>query len=301
MLKDKRTPIMFLRKSFFTLFLVILQTFNAQRRKADTLYVYEKVIIYDTIYLEKALKIKPKDLIANVASKIGGNEINLSNFTIKDEVKGIPVFTAKKIQFGVEIGTGLKNSSWAKESTKNSSQFGISAGLWISRPIINKFSLMLSAHASHWNSTFNFDANKADTWLNGYYFTHDSQPLLFQRFNNKHFEYALQLKLLYEWKKFRPFVGILANKNIYKMQFLTPENNILNKQEDFTSNQLNIGYSFGIQYKALKKWMLFLDYQEYKMKNVSLKNSSYNFDIFKTNNTFAERKINFGISYIISG
>lgn len=39
----------------------------------------------------------------------------------------------------------------------------------------------------------------------------------------------------------------------------------------------------------------------YKMKNVSLKNSAYNFEIFKTNNTFAERKINLGISYVISG
>jgi hypothetical protein len=292
---------MFLRKSFFILFLAILQTFNAQKRKADTLYVYEKVIIYDTIYLEKALKIQSKDLVINPSSKIGGNELNLSDFIIRDEVKGIPVFAAKKFQFGVEVGAGLKKSSWAKESVKNSSQLGISAGLWISRPIINKFSLMLSAHVYHWNSTFNLDANKTDTWLNGYYFTGDTQPLLFQNFNNKHFEYALQLKLLYQLKNFQPFIGILANKNIYKMQFLTPENNILSKQEDFTSNQLNIGYALGIQYKALKKWILFLDYQEYKMNNVSLKNNAYNFDIFKTNNTFAERKINFGISYIISG
>jgi hypothetical protein len=35
------------------------------------------------------------------------------------------------------------------------------------------------------------------------------------------------------------------------------------------------------------------------MRNISLKNSSFNFDIFKTNNTFAERKINRKISYPI--
>jgi hypothetical protein len=54
MLKDK--IIMSFRKSIFIVFLGILQLFNAQRKKADTLYVYEKVIVYDTVYLEKALK-----------------------------------------------------------------------------------------------------------------------------------------------------------------------------------------------------------------------------------------------------
>lgn len=37
-----------------------------------------------------------------------------------------------------------------------------------------------------------------------------------------------------------------------------------------------------------------------KIRNISLKNPAFNFDIFKTNNTFAERKINLGISYTIS-
>lgn len=292
---------MFLKKSFFLILLAVIQIFNAQRRKADTLYVYEKVIIYDTVYLEKALKIQLKDFSFPSSSIIPGKELADISST-KDEAKGIAVlYTKKKFQFGAEIGTGLKNSNWARESEKSHSQFGINAGLWISRPIINKFSLMLSAHIYHWNSTFNLDANKQDTWLNGFYFTEDAQPLLFQKFNNKHFEYALQLKLLYDWKNVRPFIGILVNKNRYKMQFLAPENNHLSKLENFTTEQFNLGYSIGIQYKTLKKWILSLEYQEYKMNNVSLKNSSYNFDIFQTNNTFAERKINFGISYIISG
>lgn len=300
MLKDKRITTMFLKKSILILLLALLQTFNAQRKKADTLYVYEKVIIYDTIYLEKAIKIQPKGLSLHSSPVITGKEL-ANIISTKDETQGVPVYMMKKFQFGIEIGTGLKNSSWAKDPNKNNSQFGLNAGLWVSRSLIHNFSLMLSAHVYHWNSTIDLDANKEDTWLNGYYFTENSQPLLFQKFNNKHFEYALQLKLLYTWKNFHPFIGLLANKNIYKMQFLVPENLILTKQEDFTSNQPNFGYTMGIQYKALKKWMLSLEYQEYKMDNVSLKNSSYNFDIFKTNNTFAERKINFGISYIISG
>lgn len=298
MLKDKRL-VMFLKNSYFILFLIIVQTFNAQRKKTDTLYIYEKVIIYDTIYLEKALKLQPKDLALR-SSSVTGKEL-AGKDPVRNEVKGLNVSVSKKIRFGAELGTGLKSSTWAKESSKKSSQFGINAGLWISKPIISKFSLMLSAHVYQWSSTFALDANKEDTWLNGYYFTDDHQPLLFQRFNNKHTEYAVQLKLLYDWKNFRPFIGFLANQNLYKMQFLVPENDVLNKTDYFKTNQVNFGFSIGAQYKFMKKFLVSVEYQEYQMKNISLKNSSFNFDIFKTNNTFAERKINLGISYCISG
>lgn len=99
----------------------------------------------------------------------------------------------------------------------------------------------------------------------------------------------------------RPFAGILINRNTYKMQFLVPENNVLNRLDDFKTNQTHLGFSFGAQYRLFSRFLLSLEYQQYTMKNVSLKNSSMDFDIFKMNNTFAERKINFGIAYVISG
>ncbi|WP_223605908.1 hypothetical protein [Chryseobacterium sp. OSA05B] len=301
MLRDK--PIMPVTKLIFIISFLILYPLNAQRKKTDTLYVYEKVIVYDTVYLEKAIKVKPvgiysKPLVitdTNIVPEVSG----FKYITILDTTKGLKIKTIK-FDFGVEAGMGLKNSSWAKESSENRQQPGFNAGIWISRSIYKRFSMMLSAHFYYWNSTFDLDANKAETWLDGYYFTEDRQPLLFQKFNDKHLEYALQLKLFYEWKKFRPFIGILANQNVYKMQFMVPENNVLNKLDDFKSKEINFGYSFGIQYRIMRKFLLSLEYQEYKMRNISLKNSAFNFDIFKTNNTFAERKINLGISYTIS-
>ncbi|PIF46828.1 outer membrane protein with beta-barrel domain [Chryseobacterium sp. 52] len=289
------------KKLVFIIFLLSLELVNAQRKKTDTVYVYEKVIVYDTVYLEKALKIKTNDLHfkPRVFNEAAIRELSFFDFHIIDTTKGLLIPT-RKFELGVEAGIGLKNSNWAKESSDNRQQTGFNAGIWISRNVFKRFSLMLSAHVYYWNSTFDLDANKEETWLDGYYFTEDHQPLLFQKFNDKHLEYAMQLKLFYEWKKFRPFIGFLANQNIYKMQFMVPENNVLNKLDDFKSQQINFGYSFGVQYRIMQKLLLSLEYQEYTMKNISLKNSSFNFDIFKTNNTFAERKINLGISYRIS-
>ncbi|WP_435525456.1 hypothetical protein [Chryseobacterium indoltheticum] len=110
----------------------------------------------------------------------------------------------------------------------------------------------------------------------------------------------MQLKAIYEWKTCGLLWGFLANKNNYKMQFLVPENNVLNKLDDFKSSQINFGFSLGLQYRIFTRFLIDVEYQYYKIKNLSLKNSSFDFDIFKTNNTFAERKISLGISYFIS-
>lgn len=299
MLKDKSIFFIPLQKIAVLLILCMLYPLNAQRKKKDTVYVYEKVIVRDTIYLEKALKIQPKGLSLNLP------EIAMpqpeETFFIRDEVKGITVSISKRIEFGIEAGTGMKRSSWAIDPSGKKTQSGFSVGIWASKPIYKRFSLLLSAHLYYWNSTFDLDGTKEDTWLNGYYFTDDHQPLLFQKFNNKHIEYAAQLKILYEWKNIRPFIGFLANRNSYTMQFLVPENNVLNKSDDFKTNQINFGFTLGLQYRIMRKFLISVEYQEYKMKNISLKNSSFNFDIFKTNNTFAERKINLGISYSVSG
>lgn len=293
---------MLLRKIILLFSVIVFAQTFAQRKKTDTIYVYEKVIVYDTIYLEKAIRLKPAFLTFSPL-QIQHKEIN-SNHQIVDKTEleeQIKKTSNTGFKYGIQGGIGFKNANWAENISGKQQQFGQNLGIWISKSIINpNFSLMLSANVFHWNSTFDLDANKEETYLNGFYFSEDNQPLLFQRFNNKHFEYVFELKAIYEWRKIRPFVGFLANKNIYKMQFLVPENNILNKLDDFKTNKINFGYSLGIQYRIFNRFMIDLEYQHYKIRNLSLKNSSFDFDIFKTNNTFAERKISLGISYFIS-
>lgn len=296
---------MILGKIFFLFFILFMSFSPAQRRKkVDTVYVYENVVVYDTVYLMKPVKFKPNDLIfqiPKVEEKFFVRNIFKEQLEKERAKNRIRKQKINIFEYGIEAGIGLKKSDWAKTVSSDKPQFGENLGIWISKNILPRTSILFSANVYHWNSTIDIDANKDDSALNGFYFTEDHQPLLFQRFNNKHLDYTLQLKLLYEWKNLRPFAGILVNQNTYKMQFLVPENNVLAKMDDFKSTQTCLGFSFGLQYKFFRKILLSLEYQQYRMKNISLKNSSFDFDIFQTNNTFAERKINFGISYIISG
>lgn len=287
---------MFLRKAAFFILIILSQFSQAQRKKkTDTVYVYEKVIVYDTIYLEKPLLIKFRD-IAFPALAIADKKIIQFNPKIR-KTRTQKYIRRATFHYGAEAGMGLKSNSWSKEFS-DKLQWGETIGIWAEKNITDtRLSFMMAFNLYHWNSSLDLDANKDNSSFNGYYFTEDNEPLVFQRFNNRHFEYALHMKLFYEWKNIRPYAGISMNRNTYKMQFLVPENNTW---DDFKTHKVNLGFSFGLQYRFLKKIILTADYQHYKIKNVSLKNSSFDFDIFKTNNTFAERKINLGVSYMFS-
>lgn len=297
---------MIFKKILFLLLILLISFFHSQRRKkVDTVYVYEKVVVYDTIYLLKPVRFTPNGPLFSepkVEEKFFVRNIYKEELEKQRTKNRIRKQRFGIFEYGIEGGLGIKNSSWIKAISTERAQVGENFNIWISKKIFSpQIYLLLSAGIWHWNSTFDLDANQDDTILNGFYFTRDGQPLLFQKFNNKHFEYSAQLKFLYEWKNIRPFAGILLNHNTYKMQFLVPENNILSKMDDFKSDQTNFGFILGVQYRLMRKVYLSLEYQQYNMKNLSLKNSTFDFDIFKTNNTFAERKINFGISYVISG
>lgn len=144
------------------------------------------MIVYDTIYLEKAVKLRPASLIFS-SFQIQAKEIkNIQQNTNKEELEEqLKKISNNKLQFGIQAGIGLKKASWAENLSDKNLQFGQNLGIWISKSIINpNFSLILSANISRWNSTFDLDANKEETYLEGFYFSEDDQPLLFQRFNN---------------------------------------------------------------------------------------------------------------------
>lgn len=250
--------------------------------------------------MPKPIRLQKKDIIRKY-DKIDIAKVNFTTIKSINPPKIVEKKAkTKNLNFGLEAGVSLKNSSWMNKISSKK-QFGEYLGFWISQDLFTKkITILLSAKLFNFHSTFNLDANKEDTFLNGYYFTKDNQPLLFQRFNNKHFDSNISLKIVYNWNKTQPYFGILFNKNTYKIQFLVPENKILNKLDNFKSNNTNFGISTGIIFNLNENISLNLEYQSYKIKNITLKNASFNFDIFRSNNTFVERKIGLGILYNFS-
>jgi len=106
---------MLLRKIILLFSVIFFTSAFAQRKKTDTIYVYEKVIVYDTIYLEKAIKLKPANLMLSSLEieEEEIKEINRSNNQKKLEEQ-IKKLRTKSFQYGIQAGIGFKKASWAE-------------------------------------------------------------------------------------------------------------------------------------------------------------------------------------------
>jgi len=143
-----------------------MSIFHAQKRKkVDTVYLYENVVVYDTVYLLKPIPIKPNELLLlkpKVEEKFVRNIYNeelekqLTKKRIRKQRYGI-------FEYGIEAGFGIKNSGWTRAISTERVQFGENVNIWVSRNIFSpQVFMMLSAGIYHWNSSFDLDANKED-------------------------------------------------------------------------------------------------------------------------------------------
>lgn len=116
---------MLLRKIILLFSVIFITSTFAQRKKTDTIYVYEKVIVYDTVYLEKAIKLKPANLKFS-SLEIEEEEIKEINLNIdKEELEEqIKKLRTKRFQYGIQAGIGFKKASWAKFSSEKTSISG---------------------------------------------------------------------------------------------------------------------------------------------------------------------------------
>lgn len=107
---------MLLRKIILLFSVIFITSTFAQRKKTDTIYVYEKVIVYDTVYLEKAIKLKPAHFLFS-SLEIQEKEIKELSNQITDEEQPeeqIKKLRTKSFQYGIQAGIGLKKASWAE-------------------------------------------------------------------------------------------------------------------------------------------------------------------------------------------
>ncbi|TXF79342.1 hypothetical protein [Chryseobacterium sp.] len=257
---------------FSRLFLFLLIIFSITvKAQNDTIIVYEEEIIHDTVYVEEK------------------KELTTEKQMIKEE---------KKWNFSGNAFAGIKKNEFFKDFS-DKAQLGYGFGIEVQRYFFfPNFSFSTGLQYHLWNSTFDLDGNKDDTILNGFYFTEKDEPLLFQKFNNRHSEWVAIFKVKYDWKKITPFVGFSLNKTSYKMQFLAPENDVLSQLADFKSQNVSIGSTFGLEYRIVPKIKLFAEVQTHTLDKLQLKNKEFNFNILTNEKGFTEYSYLFGIGYV---
>ena len=291
------------KKNNFCFGLIMLFHFGfSQEKKVDTVYVYEEIIIRDTVYIEKPLnKIKANTLIVNEVKKgfkpsitiIQNNQKTvISADTLVIEHRKNSLFSDWK--FGAKFQTGFISSSLLKEFDLKNQPF-LGFGIFVKKRIFSSNFYVGTGFESSFLIQLSQTKDSISS-LNGFYFTNDGGPKLFKSINAKGFQFQIPVQFYLKLKKFTPSIGFFGTFNKYESKFLGSNGTIpltLNELQTFNAELVFIGYLAQLEYEIFEKWSIGLNYSFATAKKLVFNRNDESFAINKKQNLTS-----FGISIL---
>ena len=274
---------------FFSLFSCFI---FSQEKKVDTIYVYEEIIVHDTVFIEKPLDKFKIDKIIVTKGKKGEKpqailfQNNKKTIILIDSLEIVktkkPFFS--RWQFGTKFYVGLNSNDLLKEFNVNN-QLGLGVGLFVKKILFHpNFSVGTGFEIYVTLNTVKLDNANSDSFLNGFYFTDIGSPKLFESLTAKGFQFQLPLQFYWKIKKFTPSVGVFGNLTNYESTFLGSSGNLpltLDENQTFDAKMFSVGYLFQIDYAVHKKWSVGLNFSYANAKNIVFRRKNETFAIDK--------------------
>lgn len=274
----------------------------SQEKKTDTIFVYEEVVVYDTVFVEKPFTKVDKAVFTSETNKKDKLELVQNGKKFQVAIDTLILVTDKKRMdkekkqtwfFGGKLHLGIARNSLFKEMNAPNTT-GIGLGIWTRKALFNSgFSVGIGIDAFYWMGSFSFNASQNDGILNGYYFTNNNAPKLFQAIDNKNFQLQLPVQLYYRINKFTPSIGAFASTSTYKAQFIGSSGKlplIFDETQRFKAEALQIGYLVELQYAISSHISVALHFNSGKSNHLFFSKSDDKNQFFKTKNTFTENK-----------
>jgi len=291
-----------LRNKILILFLTVGNLVFSQSKKIDTVYIYEEIIIRDTIFIEKPFTKIDKAVFISENNKEDKLELTQNGVVIQIPVDTLVLITDKKrIEkakskswfFGGKAHLGLSENSLFKEmGTPMNTGFGI--GLWTRKELFNSnFSIGIGIDASYWMRPSSFNASQNDSRLNGYYFNSKKEPKLFHSIESKHFQLQIPVQVYYKIGKFTPSIGWFISASNYKTQFLGSSGALplrFDEMQTFRAGALQTGYLLEMQYAVSERISVGIHFSSGKFNNLVFTNKDDKNQTFKIENKFTENK-----------
>lgn len=300
-----------LRDKLLLFFLVYTSFAFSQEKKTDTVFVYEEVIVYDTVFVEKPFTKIDKAVFTSEADKKDKLELIQNGKKFQVAIDTLVLVTDKKRVekqrpqtwfFGGKLHLGLARNSLFKEMNAPNT-IGLGLGIWTRKALFNSdFSVGIGFDAFYWMGSFSFDAAQNESVLNGYYFTNNNQPKLFKTIDNKNFQLQLPVQFYYNINKFTPSIGGFVSTTTYKSQFIGSSGNLpltFDETQDFKAEALQMGYLVELHYSLSKHLSVALHFSSGKANNLLFTKSNDKNQFFKTKNTFTENKFLIQLLYTL--
>lgn len=290
-----------LQNKFLFLFLLSLCSGFSQQKTVDTIYVYEEVIIHDTIFVEKPLnqiKFDKTIFIKSETAEKDKLEVIQNGKKIQIEIDSTTIVLPKSVRnkcwfFGGKLHAGTASNSLFKQLNAPAN-IGVGLGIWVKKQIsASNFFVGIGIDALYWMSPFSFDATQNDSPLNGYYFTQNNEPKLFQSIDSKHFQFQVPIQLYYKINRFITSIGAFAGVSNYKAIFLGSSGSLpltFDETQVFKAEAFQIGFLSELQYELSEHISVGMNFSSGKAKNLVFTNKNDSGQSFTTQKTFTENR-----------
>ena len=290
-----------LRSKILILCLVLGNYAFSQSKKVDTVYVYEEIIIRDTIYIEKPFTKIDKAVFISEENKKDKLELTQNGIKIEIPVDTLVLITDKKRVekskkqswfFGGKFHFGLADNSLFEKmgASKNT---GLGLGVWTQKKLFDSdFFFFFGLEATYWMNPFSSNSQQ-DSELNGYYFTERNEPKLFQSIESKHFQLQIPIQLYYKIGKFTPSLGGFVSVSSYKTAFLGTSGTLplrFDQTQTFKTEALQIGYLIELQYEISEHISAGIHLDFGTFNNMVFINKDDKNQTFKIDNRFTETR-----------
>ncbi|WP_298222558.1 hypothetical protein [Flavobacterium sp.] len=306
---------MFLNNVLRYLMVLIPLISSAQKRTVDTVYVYEEVIVHDTIYIEKPIK----NLTINNAMLTLNNSntalltfeengvqatINVEHLLVKDsrskatQAKPAKVPQLDKWNFGVKAFYNCVNNNLFADSKEVFSD-GYGIGAMVMKRVFRKNGYAsIGIHYNYFPESHALEARKtSNSSLDGFYIV-NSQPKLFLGASDKHHQIQIPLQFYYRIGRFYPSLGFVYSMNTYKANFLSATGNLPLMFDKTTSVDMKAnqwGNIIELGYLINNNFSVALNYAHTKTNHIVFYEGHGK--VFSLNQNITEDQISLSINY----
>lgn len=288
-----------LKNKLLLFLLLFVNCLCAQTQKTDTIYVYEEVIIRDTVYIERPLaKLKIDKIVVTPEKKGKKAQITI----IQNNKKTVVPIDSLEIQnkknsiiddwkFGSKIYLNTCSNTLLKEFNADN-QFNAGVGFFVRKTLFhNNFSIGTGIEGGFTINPNGLNNAATDSYLNGYYFAEDGSPLLFNSISSKGFQLQIPLQFYWKIKKFTPSIGVFGNLSNYESTFIGSSGNLpisLDETQKYSSRMYFIGYLAQLEYSINKNLSVALNYYFSNANNIVFRRDKEAFSVSKklTQNSF---------------
>jgi len=293
---------MWKKNNCFFWFLLLFQLGFSQEKKVDTVYVYEEVIIRDTVFIEKPLaKIKVDKVILNKEIKGGKPSITIIQNKQKTIVSSDTLIIKRvknnifsNIDYSLKLNGGITSNSLLKEFEIKNQPF-LNFGIFIRKRVFNSnFSIGTGIETSFLLDVGTQNNPNSESDLLGYYFTNDGSPKLFESINTKGFQFQVPLLFFWKMNRFTPSVGVFSTYSKYQAKFIGSSGNFplrFDETQTFNANAIYIGYLAQLEYSLNKNWYIGVNYSFASAKKLVFSRDDESFAVSKK-----QTQTTFGIS-----